>query len=591
MKRKVDDETILQNNDSKRTKTGKADFSPALPEETTHTTEEGVAEHNLDDEANLERRAIQSVKISSKATKDVSADACSSRKHMLDDDNGMIEGGDSKRTKLSFHSTPIDEGSFIPGLNLLKSLNCKPPQENIECGDIKRVKFSFAPTPVLKETPISGIHLHKHVCDTDTAVPGLNLLNYEPYQKNPETGGSDEAKITLPTLINREPFVSGPNANNRKLDEESIDFYEESSVVTGTSTPIDDDTTRPEVNAHEHGPDEESQRAGVTSTPVDEDDASPEINSQERRPENDSDRVEPTSNGVPQQESMSRLPSIKRKRGKESKRRAESKRAKTSSASTQNAESVAIATTTSNSVSAVEEDSVVDPNAFHQFACFPPEIRVRVYHFALPSAMKLRVNNCQFAKPGFKCSRRPPVNLRINRESRYEFLKFYKVLFQNNTIHQPQVCYFDPVIDTVSFKVLNPMLDGGAKTLRLPQETRDMIQKLEFNHMWWSDTLRKMVEGDPAYAAYLYTDERLAFGYFKNLTTLKLVAWKHKHNGLVLPGGTTSCEIDLQAWFEQQKEKDPSRSVPVIEVAPAPLKQSIAASDKKRLEYHLVPFR
>jgi hypothetical protein len=104
-----------------------------------------------------------------------------------------------------------------------------------------------------------------------------------------------------------------------------------------------------------------------------------------------------------------------------------------------------------------------------------------------------------------------------------------------------------------------------------------------------------MVTGQPVTTAHgvvgpnVWAPASMAFGHLKNLKTLKLVTSKHKSNPLHTEGALTACEIDLKLWFESLKEKDPTVSVPEIEIAPVPLKSTIPASDMKRLNYHLVP--
>lgn len=86
---------------------------------------------------------------------------------------------------------------------------------------------------------------------------------------------------------------------------------------------------------------------------------------------------------------------------------------------------------------------------------------------------------------------------------REETLKHYCVLIQNSK-YQRYHTFFDLKVDTVYFHHVNPLLDG-ARLITIPSAVRHSFQLLEFDHMWWSDGFKEVIEGSEKAARLFQT--------------------------------------------------------------------------------------
>jgi hypothetical protein len=190
------------------------------------------------------------------------------------------------------------------------------------------------------------------------------------------------------------------------------------------------------------------------------------------------------------------------------------------------------------------------------------ELRVRIWRLSFPSRTyfsvslgRLTVEPNRMFKNGQLCN---PKTLRINQESRYETLRYYRLLLSSNKTS----VYFNPTTDIVCFEDHETMYTtpfSSVKHINWFQRAGghvESIKHLTFVMVHWNDDARDDFLVKPT----------LSLCYFKRLEKLNLVfdACYHdmrcEHTVVALQ----ECKAVVGQYFEKRRENSPATKIPEI---------------------------
>jgi hypothetical protein len=151
----------------------------------------------------------------------------------------------------------------------------------------------------------------------------------------------------------------------------------------------------------------------------------------------------------------------------------------------------------SPSNTSIPEPAPTSQGEFTFFNQLPKEIRLEIWHYALPSTRRIELgpNGCAFyrrpPRPTFisiSCTEPNPITLFINQESRHETLAHYTL---NIAVLPGQYFYFDPRIDILSLVNILPWIDGHfiKEYCCNSPDLFTSVQNLEIHEIIWTDNV------------------------------------------------------------------------------------------------------
>lgn len=210
------------------------------------------------------------------------------------------------------------------------------------------------------------------------------------------------------------------------------------------------------------------------------------------------------------------------------------------------------------------------PKVFHYFSTLPPELRRKIWYYALPGPRVVSfdfVHRSRDAMPHFEANHGPPTLLHVCHESRQVALESYDLAFQPKGSSRPAF-YFAFKRDTLCFTrettpirivlFLEDMHKVDIRRVRYlavgTELPRDVVKYITQFH---SLEVFSLILSDPRMMAPVGKFDLVKAGH----QTIWVMGayWNH---GLTSWGG---MEMNLRSAFEDERELHPSCNVPQVE--------------------------
>jgi hypothetical protein len=222
--------------------------------------------------------------------------------------------------------------------------------------------------------------------------------------------------------------------------------------------------------------------------------------------------------------------------------------------------------------------SIPEEGEFAFFNQLPVEIRLKIWHRALPSTRKIELglNGCAFyrhpSRPNLisiSCAEPNPITLFINQESRQETLARYTL---NIAVLPGQYFYFDPRIDILSLVNIRPWIDGHfiKEYCYNSPDLFTSVQNLEIHEIIWTDNVPIWLRSKTR--DWARSDYGPVMQHFLGLRNLVLVPAGTKFKDPMLPNLKSFergdvlelCRDEVKALFQREIDEGVDLKIPEI---------------------------